>query len=194
MPKNVSDRREKIKAEFWADAIAWTGERPEVGWFRAPRTLPLVLALLRSKKISGNSDPTSVYLELLARHRDTGIVEMATEGDHSYAAGYPGPRGVRTWQERIKLLEKLSFIKSVKGGNQTYKYVLLVHPTIAVKKLRDEGKVEDHWWNTYRQMQIETKEATYEQLMARHEKEQNKEEKEKAKIVVPIKVAKSKKA
>ena len=161
-------RREELKAEFWPSDIAWTGDRPEQGWFRAPRTLPLILMLLSDKKISGNSDLSSVYLELLARHRDSGIVEMVGPGEHSYAAGYSGRRGARIWQERMKMLEDLRFIKSRQGGNQQYKYVLLLHPTIAVHRLRDGGKISDGWWDTYRQRQIEATEAPYEKLMALH--------------------------
>lgn len=165
--KAAQERRGKYKSEYWPKDLAWTGEPPAMGWFKAPRTLPLILMLLSSKKVTDKKNPTSVYLELLSRHRDTGVVEMASEADHSFAAGYSGTRGIRTWQERMKLLEKLGFIKSVSGGNQTHKFVLLVHPSLAVKKLYDDGKVDRGWWNTYRQMQIETKEATYEQLIER---------------------------
>ena len=174
--------REEIKAEFWADEIAWTGEKPATGWFRAPRTLPLILTLLADKKISGKSDLTGVYLELLARHRDSGIVEMVSPGEHSYAAGYKGPRAVRTWQERMKLLEELGFIKARASGNQQYKYVLLVHPTIAVKGLLDADKVSQSWWDTYRVRQIEATEAPYEKLI----------EHRKPTKVVSIKTAKAK--
>jgi hypothetical protein len=183
---NATLHREKIKAEFWASDVAWTGEPPEKGWFRAPRTLPLILTLLSSKKVTGSKfDPTSVYLELLARHRDTGIVEMAMEGEHSYAAGYIGPRAVRTWQERMKILLDLGFIKSSKSGNQQYKYVLIVHPTIVVKRLHDQGKIDQAWWDTYRQRQIETKELTYAQLVAAPEPE---------KIIKTVAAKKTKKA
>lgn len=161
-------RREEIKAELWPDVIAWTGERPESGWFRAPRTLPLILALLSDKGISGRSNLNGVYLELLARHRDSGIVEMASPGEHSYGAGYSGARGIRTWQERMKILEDLGFIKSKESGNQQYKYVVLVHPTIAVQRLYEKGKVPRKWWETYRPRQIEVTEAPYEKLMERH--------------------------
>lgn len=157
--------REQIRDEFWANEIAWTGEKPEAGWFRAPRTLPLILALMRTEKVTGSrQDPTGVYLELLAQHRDTGIVEIRNEGEHSYAAGYGPSRGVRTWQERMKLLSDLGFVKSIGSGNQQYKYVLLVHPTIVIQGLRDEGKIDDSWWQTYRQRQIESKERSYEEL------------------------------
>ncbi|HEY8538006.1 MAG TPA: hypothetical protein VIL28_04005, partial [Steroidobacteraceae bacterium] len=37
-----------------------------------------------------------------------------------------------------------------------------------VQKLHADGKVDKTWWDTYRQMQIDSKESTYEQLMARH--------------------------
>ena len=63
--------------------------------------------LLSDKSLSGNKDPGRVYLELLARHRDAGVVEMVTAEEHSYAAGCSGNRGVRTWQVRVKLLEAL---------------------------------------------------------------------------------------
>jgi hypothetical protein len=169
-----TQKREQYKAEFWPKDIAWTGEAPEQGWFRAPRTLPFLLVLLSDKKVTGGTaDCGRVYLDLLARHRDSGIVEMANEGDHSYAAGYPGTRGVRTWKERMKLLEDLGFIKSRKGGNQQYKFVLLVHPTLIVQRLRDKKKIGDHWWESYRARQIDAKETSYQDLMAWHKEPDN---------------------
>lgn len=187
MPKTkAQERREEIKAEFWPKDIAWTGDPPEKGWFRAPRTLPLILMLLSDKKISGKADPSSVYIELLARHRDSGIVEMVSPGEHSYAAGYQGPRGARTWQERMKLLEDLGFIKSSASGNQQYKYVLLIHPTIAVQRLYEGKKISASWWSTYRARQIEATEAPYEKLMKLHQPPSGTK-------VVPIKAAKAKK-
>jgi hypothetical protein len=37
--------------------------------------------LLAEKSLSGKLNPTSVYLELLARNIDTGLVEMKDEAD-----------------------------------------------------------------------------------------------------------------
>src|SRR3990167_2408679 len=90
-----SARRRAARQEFWPTETAWTGDT-EKGWFRSPRTLPLLLALIASKKVSGNTDPTRVYLELLARHFDEGVVQMAADEDHAFAAGYSGDRGVRS--------------------------------------------------------------------------------------------------
>ncbi len=160
-----TERREKLRNEFWPNEDAWTGDN-EKGWFRAPRTLPLVLGLLGEKDLSGNQDPTKVYVELLARHIDAGVIEMGHEGDHAFAAGYDGPRAIRTWRERMRMLEKLGFIRTRRAGNQDFKYVLLVHPTAAIKRLYDGGKVSEHWWATYRARQLETKEATHDMRVA----------------------------
>jgi hypothetical protein len=153
-----------LKAELWASEQAWTGDN-ESGWFRATRTLPLILSLLAGKKVSGSLDPTRVYLELLARHIDSGVVEMVSEGEHSYGAGYIGTRGIRTWQERMAVLEKNGFIKTKSAGNLRFKYVLLIHPAIAVQNLRDQGKLPEGWWDNYRVRQIEAKETLYEKLV-----------------------------
>jgi hypothetical protein len=155
-------RREEIRKQYWPDEDLWTGEK-EVGWFPAPRTLPLILSILSSKEISGKKDPSLVYLDLMSRQRGEGVIEMGHEADHAFASGYEGRRAVRTWQERMKILEEIGFIKTAEVGNQRYKYVAIVHPTTAIQRLRDSKKIPDKWWNAYVARKLETREATHEQ-------------------------------
>jgi hypothetical protein len=166
MPRN--ERREKVRQEFWpAEEAVWAEDlKKEAGWFAAPRTLPLILELLKSKAISGKHDPTRVYLELLARQIDSGVVEMVHEAEHAYHAGYTSPRNKRTWRDGIRLLERVGFIKTHEV-NGHYKYVLIVHPTVVIARLREQGRIPDEWWNMYRDRQIETKEQGYEQRVAK---------------------------
>jgi len=154
------EHREKIRKKFFAGADAWTGEN-EKGWFYAPRTLPLLLNLISSKKVSGKCDPSRVYLELWARHMGGGVIQMVHEAEHAYGAGYKGPRGIRTWQERMNLLEKHGIIKTKRIGNQKYKYALLIHPTTVVEQLRLAGSVDEDWLDAYKDRQMETKELTF---------------------------------
>jgi hypothetical protein len=161
-----TERREKYREEFFKGEEAWTCEN-EKGWFRATRTLPLILVLLSDKKLRGKLDPTSVYLELVARHIDSGVIEMKDEAEHASAAGFFSSRAVRSWQERMQILEKNGFIKTQKIGSQRYKYVLIVHPTVAVQRLRDKELVSDDWWAAYRARQIEIKEDSFEDRQKR---------------------------
>jgi hypothetical protein len=158
----VAKRREDIRLQHFAAEDLWTGEG-EKGWFSVPRSLPLVLALLSSKEISKKHDPSFVYLELLSRQRGEGVIEMAHEEEHAFAAGYVGTRAVRTWQERMKILEENGFIRTLQVGIQRYRYVAIVHPTTAVQMLRDQKRVDENWWNAYLANKRESKEPTSEQ-------------------------------
>ena len=158
----VAKRREAIRQDYWPTEDLWTGER-ETGWFPAPRSLPLILVLLSSKEISGGKDPSSVYLELLSRQRGEGVVEMAHEAEHAFAAGYEGKRAIRTWQERMRILEEIGFIRTVKIGNQRYKYAAIVHPTTAVQGLREQYRISEAWWRAYIDNKRATGETTFEE-------------------------------
>ena len=158
----IAARREEIRKQYWPNEDLWTGKKPEKGWFPAPRTFPLILSLLSSKRISQKKDPSMVYLELMSRQRGEGIVEMGHEADHAYASGYEGRRAVRTWQERMKILEENGFIKTERVGNR-FKFVAIIHPTAAVQRLREGGKIPENWWRAYIDRKLETKEPTYEQ-------------------------------
>jgi hypothetical protein len=166
----IAERREELRKQYWPEADLWRGEN-EIGWFAGPRTLPLIMSLLALKQISQNKDPSSVYLELMSRQRGEGIIQMEHEADHAFAAGYEGSRAVRTWQERMKILEDNGFILTKKVGNR-FKFVAIVHPTTAIQHLRDKGKIRDNWWDAYIALKVETKEPTYEQRQKKKESDQ----------------------
>jgi hypothetical protein len=163
MPSTAgAERRGRLKNSYWPNDTEWNGSGS--GWFKAPRTLPLLLALLSRKELTAGRDVSRVYLELLSRHMDSGVIEIGNEADHAYASGYTGARAVRTWHERIHLLQELGFIKSKQVGNQRYRLVLVVDPSVAVGHLRSQGLVPDSWWEAYLLRMSETKEADQERL------------------------------
>lgn len=162
-----ADRREQIRKEYFSGLDVWTGE--DDGWFKAPRTLPLILALLKQLKVKsakgkgGSIDLSSTYLELWSRHHGQGVIEMGLEGDHAFCAGYVGERAVRTWQERMKYLIELGFIKAVEVGNVRYRFVALIHPAEVLAKLDRAGSLEQKWLYAYKARILETKEPSFEQ-------------------------------
>ncbi|MGH7551588.1 MAG: hypothetical protein ACREMQ_01005, partial [Longimicrobiales bacterium] len=84
---------------------------------------------------------------------------MSTEEEHAYASGYEGARGVRSWRERMRILETNGFIRVKAMANRRYAYVLLVHPEAALDRLRAEKRVPDAWWEAYRDRRLETGET-----------------------------------
>ncbi len=162
----AAKRRELVKKEFWPDDVPWEGAE-EVGFFCAPRSLPLILQALSGKAVGGDKDPRKVYLELLARHMGQGVVEMTHDVDHAYASGYTS---VRAWRDRMKILEDAGFIKGVSGGNRPYAKVFLRHPSVAMRALHEAGKVPKDLWEAYRSRQIEAKEPAAEEVLKRPRK------------------------
>jgi hypothetical protein len=161
--KKVEQRLAATRNEHWPGARAWLSE-PEVGFFLAPRTLPLVLGLLNSKKLSGVQDLSATYLELFASHTGQGVIHISSYEEHAFRAGYYSNRAERTWTERMAVLEELGFIKSVPSAKRRFGIVLLTHPTLAIAALREQGRVEDDWWNYYREVQRSTGEPSFEDL------------------------------
>ncbi|MFL5512576.1 MAG: hypothetical protein ACJ8CN_09125 [Gemmatimonadales bacterium] len=164
--KKMEKRRMATREEHWPQEIPWLSQA-EVGYFSAPRTLPLILGLLSQKRLRGSHDLTTTYLELFSRHHGQGVVQMDSYDDHAYRAGYSTKTGVATWQKRRALLEELGFIRAVPSGNRRFGIVLLVHPTIAVGRLRerDRSLVEESWWNFYREEQRRFGEPAFEELI-----------------------------
>jgi hypothetical protein len=97
-----------------------------------------------------------VYVELLARHIDEGVIQMATDEEHAFAAGYDGDRGVRSWRERMRLLEQVGVIRIQRMGAKRFAYVLLVHPSVFITALQAAGKVDAEWLVNYRHRRLET--------------------------------------
>ncbi|MBW8875700.1 MAG: hypothetical protein JF614_12115 [Acidobacteria bacterium] len=141
-------RREELREQFWPDSEGriWKGPK-EKGYWCSPRFLPLILHLTTYKKIVGNHNCSTVYLDLFSRDFGQGIIEIRDEDEHAYYSGYEGSRSRRTWQERIHSLEKAGFIQVTHKGNHLIGYVLLIHPLQVAQALRSEGKIESKWWH-----------------------------------------------
>ena len=153
MSKTKADqRREELREQLWPGQIdlIWKGPA-EVGYCCAPRVLPLLLHLTGSKNIVGPKSCSTVYVELMSRSYNQGIIEIQDEDEHAYCAGYTSSRARRTWQERVRILEEIGFIRVAPKGNRVFGYVLLMHPFKVVLSLREQGKITDEWWTLFNQ-------------------------------------------
>lgn len=131
------------------DALVWPRAK-EGGWFKGPRALPLVLAVLNTKHFRGAVDISSTYLALLAENWDEGLVEIKGESDIAMMAGFRADaRGLRAWRDRMRKLEKLELVRIFPRGSQPIGYVAIMHPYDVLQRLRDKGKLGDGMWNLY---------------------------------------------
>ncbi len=101
-------------------------------------------------------DVSRVYFELWCRNFDEGLIEVTDEEAMAFASGFTAPnRNVRTWKERIDVLQRLGFIQVVPVGSKKHGYMFLPDPHKVIKKLKAEGRVSANWWGAYAKRALE---------------------------------------
>jgi hypothetical protein len=159
-PRNAASiRREKLRDQFWpGSSLEIWDRKKENGFSTIPRTLGLIMTLIdeladRDK----GKDVSRVYFELWCRNFDEAFIEIVDEEAMAFASGFTAPnRNVRTWKERIDVLQKLGFIYVMPVGSKKHGYILLPDPHKVIKKLQVEGRVSASWWGAYVKRASET--------------------------------------
>ncbi len=149
--RKLHERRADMRDELWpgsADEVWW--RKTNDGFTTIPRILPLMTVLLRHLTKNERGDSTSVYMELWARAYDEGYLQINNQLDDVYASGYTGSRALRTWQERMRLLEDHGFIKIKPNGAQEFGHVLLINPLLVAARVKNDGRTPDEWWAAFR--------------------------------------------
>ena len=148
--QKFSKRRTTLRERFWPNSgeLIWS-RHTHVGFTTIPRTLPLILRLIKELSPKGKGDPSRVYFDLWSRVYDEGFVEVTQPDDFAYAAGYTGTRALRTWREHVQLLAHMGFIRTEEQGNRDIAYVLILNPHEVVAQLRSINKVPKEWWTAF---------------------------------------------
>lgn len=97
-----------------------------IGYFSAPRTLPLVMRIL--DMLSSGKPLSGVYLSLWSRLFDESVVRVVNENELAVESGFLSGRGTRTWGERVDVLEELGFISVNRALGGSRAYVLVFNP------------------------------------------------------------------
>lgn len=117
------------------------------GYVSIPRTMPLIGLIM--DLLSGKGKPvSSVYLELWCRSNESGFVILSKPAATAFASGYSGERGVSTWKERVRRLEKLKFISSKAGPSGDLNYIQIWNPYYVIRvhhSEQTEGFSEKHY-------------------------------------------------
>lgn len=123
--------------------------RRDVGFTTIPRSLSIACTIIGHIADVGAS---KVYYDLWCRSFDEGFVEITDERVLALSSGFKrGTRHVRTWQSKMRQLEKLGFILIRKRATSEFGYALLIHPHLALETIRadDTYSVPDHLWELF---------------------------------------------
>jgi hypothetical protein len=148
----LEEKRRELRDQLFPNCVSELWNRKSVkGFTTIPRTLGLIMTLLEQmfdrKK---GRDVSRTYFELWCRGFDDYFIEVTDIEAFAYSAGFISRgRNVRSWEERVKELAELGFVKVAPYGSKKQGYILLVDPHKVVKKLKDDGKLPPEWWGAY---------------------------------------------
>lgn len=139
--KAVRSKDVELRDTYFEDAgeRLWDRSRHD-GYATVPKTMPLVMRAL--DELSKGKPLGQTYFALFCATWDNGFVRLGRSTDLPYASGFTGARGVRVWQERMKLLESFGFVEIAESGGQKFGLAFLPNPNIALLGLWEKKKAQ----------------------------------------------------
>lgn len=140
--KAIRTRDVELRDTFWPDADEriWDRNRYD-GYATVPKTLPILMRAM--DELSKGKPLGSTYFALWCATWDNGFVRLGRSPDLAYASGFTGPRGVRGWQERMKILESYGFVEIRETADQKFGLAFLPNPNIVLLQLWARKKKND---------------------------------------------------
>lgn len=142
-------RRLRLRQEVWPDLkadVLWDRSK-FTGFTTIPRTLSLIARIIDTldKKTAG-----PVYFDMWCRSFDDYVLEVRDEYEAALASGYEGQRAIRTWRERVRILEDHGFIKATRLSHGPYRLVLILDPHPVVETLNAKQLIRPELMQAYR--------------------------------------------
>jgi hypothetical protein len=124
----ILQKQLKLRKQLWPDVKdedLWYHRRKD-GFIPIPRVMPLILKIMDHL---GSRPLSWTYLDLWCRKWDEQFITVNRPlTEYAFYAGFAKQRGVQTWRERIRELEKLKFLRIEAGANGDISYILILNP------------------------------------------------------------------
>ena len=133
--KAMTDKHLKLRARLWPgvqDGQLWS-RLDRNGFTTVPRAMPLIMSIMDG--LSKNKPVSSAYLEVWCRAYDQGFTVLKHD-EMAFHAGFSGERAVRTWKERLRILNELCFIALKEGPSGPESYALILNPYHVIEQHR----------------------------------------------------------
>ena len=146
-PNRAAQRRARVRDNLWNQAKDYWPQPNSVGWCKLSKITPLALLILEEAVECKGA--TRVYLDLLTRNFNEGIVERINESEAALLSGFSGASKERGWKKCILLLDKFGFIRIAKVGSDKLGVIFIIDPVEVIKNLHTQGVVSDELWNLF---------------------------------------------
>jgi hypothetical protein len=156
----METRSMSMRTELWKEISEdqlWDRKKAN-GFTTMPRTMAHLINIIDS--LTKGTPAGMVYLTIWCRLFSVGILELASESEMAFEAGFSGERAVDTWRKRMRPLKEYGFIDYKPGASHEFQWVLVYNPHHVVQKLGK--KIQDRYRTAWlgRAMEVGAKDAT----------------------------------
>jgi hypothetical protein len=131
--QKIAEKRTELRKRIFPDVAEtdlWLRQK-STGFTTIPRALPLLLTLM--DRLSKGKPVSNTYFELWCRMFDECFLNLKPR-EMAFHAGFSGQRAEQTWAERIRILEKLEFIKTQPGPEGELSFAVVLNPYKVIKR------------------------------------------------------------
>jgi hypothetical protein len=135
-----------MRQELWpalSEDFLWDRNKA-AGFTTMPRTMAYLMNIIDS--LTKGQPAGKTYLTVWCRLFYPGIVELGTEKQMAFEAGFSGERAVDTWRKRMRHLKRFGFIDYKAGSDHDFQWVLVFNPHHVVQRLEKvQGRLKAAW-------------------------------------------------
>ena len=142
-----------MRADLWPDIseeFFWDRKKAS-GFTTMPRTMAYLMNMIDT--LTKGQPAGMTYLTIWCRLFLPGIVELASEKQMAFEAGFTGERAVDTWRKRMRHLKRLGLIDYKPGTDHDFQWILVLNPHHVAQRLG--GKVQERYRAAWRDRAIE---------------------------------------
>lgn len=152
----IQKQKAALRASLWPklDEKRLWAYKATGGWLNIPRAMPLLLRIMDN--MSKGKPVSQTYLDLWCRTYNDSFVIANKHTEMAFYSGFNGERAVRTWADRIAILEELGFIEVLPGPSGPISYILIWNPFHVLKEHQGKGGIDRKSYNALIERLIET--------------------------------------
>lgn len=142
-----------MRKELWPNVPEdhlWDRKKAS-GFTTMPRTMTYLINIINT--LSKGQPAGMTYLTIWCRLFFTGIVELPSEKQMAFEAGFTGERAVDTWRKRMRHLKRLGFVDYKAGTDHDFQWVIVRNPHHVVVRLGT--KIQERYRAAWRDRAIE---------------------------------------
>lgn len=141
MVKRISKKHIALREKFWPDLVQeeiWHHKEFD-GFLSVPRTMPIILAIIND--LTKGKPAGSTYFSLWCMTFPGEMYVSLSNADLlAFQSGFSGQRAVRQWQDRVKALAELGFIRVAEGARGKLSHAGIPNPHFVIRRLHKDGQ------------------------------------------------------